>query len=89
MSPLCAPSGTCAVTSSYSGRPLLKNVVNGSQPLFTYFDRFGNQLDPAASGQTVVPFVNAVTVRVTLNAQYQSNAPLLSYTSDLALRNNR
>ena len=81
--------GTCAVTSTYSGRPLLKKVVNGSQPLFTYFDRFGNKLDPAASGQTTVPFVNVVTIRVTLNAQYQSNAPLLSYTSDLALRNNR
>jgi type II secretory pathway component PulJ len=81
--------GTCAVTSTYSGRPLLKKVVNGSQPLFTYFDRFGNKLDPGASGQTTVPFVNVVTIRVTLNAQYQSNAPPLSYTSDLALRNNR
>ena len=81
--------GTCAVTSSYTGRPLLQNVVNGAQPLFTYFDRFGNKIDPAASGQTTVPFVTTVTIRVTLNVQYQSGAPLLSYTSDLALRNNR
>ncbi len=81
--------GTCAVTTSYSGRPLLKKVVNGSQPLFTYFDRFGNQLDPNASGQTVIPFTDVVTIRVTLNVQYQSGSPLLSYTSDLALRNNR
>lgn len=81
--------GTCAVTLSYTGRPLLKNVVNGAQPLFTYFDRFGNKIDPAASGQTTIPFVTVVTIRVTLNVQYQSGAPLLSYASDLALRNNR
>lgn len=81
--------GTCVVTASYAGRPLLSNIVNGSQPLFTYFDRFGNQLDPNASGQTAIPFTHAVTIRVTLNTQYQSGSPLLSYTSDLALRNNR
>jgi hypothetical protein len=81
--------GTCTVTSTYSGRPLLRNIVNGSQPLFTYFDQFGNAIDPLASGQTTVPFVNVVTVRVTLNAEYQKNSPLLTYTSDLALRNKR
>jgi type II secretory pathway component PulJ len=82
-------SGSCAVTTSYTGRPILQNIVNGAQPLFTYFDRFGNKLDPAASGQTVAPFIDVVTIRVTLNVQFQSGSPLLSYTSDLALRNNR
>jgi type II secretory pathway component PulJ len=82
-------SGSCAVTTSYTGRPLLTNIVNGASPLFTYFDRFGNQLDPAASGQTTAPFTTAVTIRVTLNVQYQTGTPLLAYTSDLALRNNR
>ena len=81
--------GTCSATTSYTGRKLLKNIVNGAQPLFTYFDRFGNKLDPAASGQTTAPFTDAVTVRVTLNVRYQTGSPLLSYTSDLALRNNR
>jgi prepilin-type N-terminal cleavage/methylation domain-containing protein len=81
--------GTCTVTSTYTGKPMLKNIVNGSQPLFTYFDRFGNKLDPAASGQTTVPFLDAVTIRVTLNVRYETGSPLLSYTSDLALRNNR
>jgi prepilin-type N-terminal cleavage/methylation domain-containing protein len=81
--------GTCVVTTSYTGRPMLKNIVNGSQPLFTYFDRFGNKLDPAAAGQTTIPFLDAVTIRVTLNVQFQTGSPLLSYTSDLALRNNR
>jgi len=81
--------GTCAVTKSYAGRPLLANVKNGSQALFTYFDRFGNQIDPNASGQTAILFTDAVTIRVALNVQYQSGSPLLSYTSDLALRNNR
>jgi len=82
-------SGSCAVTTSYTGRQMLKNVVNGAQPLFTYFDRFGNQLDPAAAGQTAAPFTDALTIRVTLNVQFQTGSPLLSYTSDLALRNNR
>jgi prepilin-type N-terminal cleavage/methylation domain-containing protein len=81
--------GVCAVTTNYTGRKLLSNIVNGSQPLFTYFDRFGNQLDPAASGQTALPFTDAVTIRVTLNVRYQTGTPLLSYTSDFALRNNR
>jgi type II secretory pathway component PulJ len=81
--------GTCTVGTSYTGRPMLKNIVNGSAPLFTYFDQFGNQLDPAASGQTALPFTTAVTIRVTLNVRYQTGSPLLSYTSDLALRNNR
>jgi prepilin-type N-terminal cleavage/methylation domain-containing protein len=81
--------GTCVVTTSYTGRPILTNIMNGAQPLFTYFDRFGNKLDPAASGQTTAPFITAVTIRVTLNVQFQSGSPLLSYTSDLALRNNR
>jgi len=80
---------TCTAGTSYTGRPMLKNIVNGSAPLFTYFDRFGNKLDPAASGQTVLPFTDVVTIRVTLNVRYQTGSPLLSYTSDLALRNNR
>jgi type II secretory pathway component PulJ len=81
--------GSCVVTRNDAGLKLLSNVKNGSQPLFTYFDRFGNQLDPNASGQTAIPFTDAVTIRVALNVQYQSGSPLLSYTSDLALRNNR
>ena len=50
--------------------------MNGAQPLFTYFDRFGNKLDPAASGQTTAPFTDAVTVRVTLNVRYQTGTPI-------------
>ena len=68
---------------------LSKNIVNGALPLFTYFDRFGNPINPAAAGQTTVPFLDTGTIRVTLSAQFQSGSPLLSYTSDLALRNNR
>jgi type II secretory pathway component PulJ len=81
--------GSCAVTASYTGRPLLRSIVNGSQPLFMYFDRFGNLLDPGAVGQTTVPFTDALTIRVSLNVQYQSGSPALTYTSDLALRNSR
>jgi type II secretory pathway pseudopilin PulG len=82
-------SGVCSVSNSYVGRSLIKNVVNGSTPLFTYFDAFGNQLDPNAAGQTTGPFASAVTVRVSLSVRYSASSPLLSYTSDLALRNNR
>jgi type II secretory pathway component PulJ len=81
--------GSCVVTGSYTGRRLLTNIVNGSTPLFTYFDRFGNVVDPLASGQTTTPFVDVVTIRVTLNVRYQTGSPLLSYTSDFTLRNNR
>ena len=79
--------GLCTATLSYTGRPLLKNVQNGSTPLFTYFDAFGNQLTPGTSPATA--FSHAVTVRVALNVQYRAGAPLLTYTSDLAVRNNR
>jgi type II secretory pathway component PulJ len=81
--------GACVVSRSYTGRPLLTNVVNGATPLFTYFDAFGNKLDPNAAGQTTTPFATAVTIRVSLSAQYAAGSPLLSYTSDLAMRNDR
>jgi hypothetical protein len=80
--------GTCSVAASYVGRPILKNVSNGSTPLFSYFDAFGNKLDPATATSTI-GFTKALTVRISVTASYQANSPLLSYTSDLALRNNR
>jgi type II secretory pathway component PulJ len=80
-------SGVCGVTQAYTGRPLLKNIANGGTPLFTYFDAFGNQLDPSSASPTA--FAAAVTVRVSLNVQYRKGSPLLTYTSDLAVRNNR
>jgi type II secretory pathway pseudopilin PulG len=82
-------AGVCSVSTSNIGRLLLTNVVNGGTPLFTYFDAFGNQLDPNAAGQTTGPFAGAVTVRVSLSVRYSASSPLLSYTSDLAMRNNR
>jgi prepilin-type N-terminal cleavage/methylation domain-containing protein len=82
-------SGSCVATQLYIGRPLLSGVVNSTTPLFRYFDRFGNEVDPNAAGQSTQPFTEAETVRVSVKVQYKSNAPLISYTSDLALRNNR
>jgi type II secretory pathway pseudopilin PulG len=81
--------GVCSVTYSYTGRPLLKNLNNGATPLFTFYDAFGNALNPAASGQTAAVFAASSTVRVSIKVQYRSGAPLLTYTSDLAMRNNR
>jgi len=80
-------SGVCRVTQTYTGRPLLNNITNGATPLFTYFDAFGNQLNPATATPTA--FAAAVTVRVSLNVQYRKGSPTLTYTSDLAVRNNR
>jgi prepilin-type N-terminal cleavage/methylation domain-containing protein len=80
---------SCTATQVYVGRPMLTGLANGSTPLFRYFDRFGNELDPNAGGQTTGPFAEAETVRISVNVQYKKNAPLISYTSDLALRNNR
>jgi type II secretory pathway pseudopilin PulG len=79
--------GVCSVTLSYKGRPLLKNIKNGATPLFTYFDQFGNRLDPSSA--SLGAFAGTVTVRVSVSVQYKLGAPLLSYTSDLAVRNNR
>jgi type II secretory pathway pseudopilin PulG len=81
-------NGLCNTVRTVSGYPLLMGITTGT-PLFTYFDNFGNPLNPSAAGQTTGPFVAAGTVRVTLNVAYQTGAPLLSYTSDLAMRNNR
>jgi prepilin-type N-terminal cleavage/methylation domain-containing protein len=84
-----AVGGTCVGTQLYFGHKLLTNVVNSGQPLFTYFDRYGNKIDPNASGQTALPFTTTGMVKVTVNVRYTTGSPLLSYTSDLSLRNNR
>ncbi len=80
---------SCVATQLYIGRPVLSGVANSTTPLFRYFDRFGNELDPNAAGQSTLAFTQAETVRVSVKVQYKKNAPLISYTSDLALRNNR
>ena len=80
---------SCVATQLYIGRLVLSGVVNSTTPLFRYFDRFGNELDPNAAGQSALTFTQAETVRVSVKVQYKTNSPLLSYTSDLALRNNR
>jgi type II secretory pathway component PulJ len=81
--------GSCAATASYTGRPLLTNVSNGTTPLFRYFNHLGNEVNPAAAGQTTTAVANAVTVRVSLDVEYRNGSPLLRYASDLAMRNNR
>ena len=77
------------MTSSYTGRQLLTGVSNGSTPLFTYFDSLGNKLNPTGAGVTAGKFASALTVRVSVAVVYRAGSPSLSYTSDLALRNNR
>jgi type II secretory pathway pseudopilin PulG len=79
--------GVCTAKQLYIGKKLLTNIANGATPLFTYFDALGNRLDPSTS--TIGSFSGTVTIRVSLKVQYKLGAPLLSYTSDLAVRNNR
>jgi len=79
--------GVCTSKQLYTGKKLLTNIANGATPLFTYLDAFGNRLDPSSS--SLGAFSGTVTVRVSLKVQYKRGAPLLSYTSDLAVRNNR
>jgi hypothetical protein len=80
---------TCTATTSNTGHTVLEGISNGTTPLFTYYDNVGNVLNPSASGQTVNAMAAATTIRISLNVQYRSGSPLLRYTSDLALRNNR
>jgi type II secretory pathway component PulJ len=81
--------GSCTATTTNSGLIVLKGISNGATPLFKYYDNIGNVLNPTASGQTADAMAAASTIRVSLNVQYRSGSPVLKYTSDLALRNNR
>jgi type II secretory pathway pseudopilin PulG len=81
--------GSCVATTLSSGRVVLAKIQNGTTPLFTYYDSLGNVMNPAASGQTTAAIAGAARVRVSLNVQYRSGSPLLRYSTDLAMRNNR
>jgi prepilin-type N-terminal cleavage/methylation domain-containing protein len=62
-------------------RVLIGGVANGTTPLFTYYDKQGNQL---SSGQAA-----ASSIRIELLVTYQGAQSPLTFTSTLALRNAR
>lgn len=71
----------CAQNVAFTGKTVIGSVVNGSAAVFTYYDDNGNTLSASQS--------SAATVKVTLNVEYQKNAPVLSISSFAALRNAR
>ena len=78
---------SCSVSSSYTGKTVVTNVVNPSgTKLFRFFDSGGNELSTSAASSA---YASAASVMVTLVLQYQSGAPNVTVTSTAALRNNR
>lgn len=71
----------CAQNRAFTNKTVIGSVVNGSAAVFTYYDDNGNILSASQS--------SAATVKVTLNVEYQKNAPVLSISSFAALRNAR
>jgi prepilin-type N-terminal cleavage/methylation domain-containing protein len=80
-------NASCTPRTIFTGKTILKNVVNGTRPLFQYTDSFGNALNPSSSPASA--FVDAGTVRLQLFVQYRAGAPELAMFSTAALRNNR
>lgn len=83
----------CAVTRSISNYPLLDSMTNTTAtPLLTYYDNKGAALDPASQAATLVKKPSqggTASVKVTFVVSYKANAPTLTLSSVLALRNNR
>lgn len=79
-------SATCGVVRSYTGRPVIRNVVNpASQPLFTYYKDKGALISPLNSFDVT----SADQIKTTLVLRYQQGAPTLELTSVAAPRNTR
>ena len=71
----------CTTNIAFAGKTIIPNVVNGSNALFTYYDKQGNLLTSGQAG--------AGSVGVALMLQYQPNTPFLSLSSYASLRNAR
>jgi prepilin-type N-terminal cleavage/methylation domain-containing protein len=71
----------CATNLTMTGKTISSSVVNGTTPLFSYYDKQGN---PLTSGQE-----SAGSVGIVLLVQYQTNSPILSLSTYASLRNAR
>jgi prepilin-type N-terminal cleavage/methylation domain-containing protein len=77
----------CQLTSSFTGKAMLPGIDNtASQPLFTYYDTFGNQL---GSANTVQDYQRAGSISMQIQLLYQKGAPDISLMTTAALRNDR
>ncbi len=80
-------SASCAPMAVFTGRIVLTGVDNtSSQPLFTYYDTFGNLLSPTS---TAADYSSAGSLAVQVQVNYQTGAPDISLMTMAALRNNR
>jgi len=80
-------NSSCQPSASTLGKPVLSGIDNTSaQPLFTFYDSFGNQL---GSSNTIADFIGAGSVSVQISLNYQKSAPDIPLMTTAALRNNR
>ena len=78
---------SCTATSTFAGKTILTGVDNtSSQPLFAFYDLYGNQL---GTSNTVSSFQTAGSVSLQIYLNYQAAAPDISLATTVALRNNR
>ena len=80
-------NASCAVSSTTTGKVVIANVTNGTRPLFTYADRYGNPLSTTSG--TTAAFAAAGTVKVQLYLKAKGAGSELDLFSSAALRNNR
>jgi prepilin-type N-terminal cleavage/methylation domain-containing protein len=80
-------NASCVATSSFTGKAVLVGVDNtSSQPVFAFYDTYGNQL---GTSNTVTDFQKAGSVSMQIYLNYQKGAPDISLMTTVALRNNR
>jgi prepilin-type N-terminal cleavage/methylation domain-containing protein len=77
----------CSVKSSYTGKLVIANVTNGTRPIFTYSDRYGNPLSTSTSAAAA--FASAGVVNVQLYLKAAGAGAEFPIFSSAALRNNR
>lgn len=80
----------CTASTGYNNLPVITALGNGSTPLFTYADSFGNPLAVSgASPSPVTAFQRAASVTVTLVDDPGGKVAPTELATTVALRNNR
>jgi type II secretory pathway pseudopilin PulG len=80
-------NASCEPKTILTGKVVLSGVDNtAAQPLFTFYDAFGNAL---GSANTMASYADAGSVLVQIWANYQKGAPDISFMTTAAFRNNR
>ncbi len=80
-------NSSCQPKTILTGKLILSGVDNtASQPLFTFYDSYGNALGAAS---TMANYADAGSVLVQIWANYQKGAPDISLMTTAAFRNNR